>query len=360
MPGQPTPAPGTPGQPTPTPQTPSQPTPETSTTPTPSTDAFARAPEGGTQPSARFDREVIGDLIGVVGNRVIFLPPGVTAGAFQKQPGQQFRQIHGNTTIVVAPQPLRTAFKISENESPRPTDRVFFSYNYYNNVDRILSGQGPGQADFHRETIGFEKTFLDSNASFGMRLPIRQLESNGDIQDRHLDDLSLIFKYAWVNDRFNGNVLSTGMVVTLPTGDDLKIDGQSDLHSTVFQPFLGYIYHFNRDLYVQGFSSVAVPTDARDVTLLFNSMSFGYWLYRNDSAESRLTGIVPALELHLNTPLNHRGLDHVPVNFSDSLNFTGGVHFDFRRATLGIAAGVPLTGPKPYDFEALANINVRF
>src|SRR5262249_29857955 len=58
----------------------------------------------------------------------------------------------------------RGAFKIADNESPRPQDRVFVNYNYF---DRILGTS----VDLNRETLGFEKTFLDGNASVGMRVP---------------------------------------------------------------------------------------------------------------------------------------------------------------------------------------------
>src|SRR5262249_28822403 len=56
------------------------------------------------------------------------------------------------------------AFKIADNESPRPVDRLFATYNYYNNVNTF----GGRDFDVHREVFGFEKTFLDGNASFGM------------------------------------------------------------------------------------------------------------------------------------------------------------------------------------------------
>jgi hypothetical protein len=323
--------------------------------PTLPTDAFASAPEAGTA-AAPDVPGVMGDQIGIFGNRVIRLPANVTGPAIQKLfPG--FRVVSGNTALIVAPQPVRTAFKITENESAKPVDRVFFNYNYYSNVDRLLGTAG--QANFQRELVGFEKTFLGGDASFGMRLPFRQLNGDDGVEDRHLDDLSLIFKYALVNDHTTGNVLSTGLVVTLPTGDALKIDGQSDINSTVFSPFVGFIYHFG-DFFAQGFSSVAVPTDARDVTLWFNSLQLGYRLYRCDSPDRWLTSVTPVAEFHVNTPLNHRGLDEVPIGFSDSLNFTGGCYFGFRRAVLGIAVGTPMTGPRPYDYEVFSSLNFRF
>jgi hypothetical protein len=262
----------------------------------------------------------------------------------------------------VAPQPLRAAFKVSENESARPMNRLFLMYNYYNDVNRTPGLQtGVGNSDFHRETIGFEKTFLDGDASFGLRVPYYQLTGDTGIENSHLDDISLIFKYALINDRCTGNVLSSGLILTLPTGEGVQIQGQSTLNPTVLTPYVGYIYNMN-DFFVQGFSSIAVPLDARDVTLLFNSIQLGYRMYHNNNNcnDSCLRGIIPVAELHLNTPLTHRGLDATPVGFSDSLNFTGGCYFNFRRATLGVAAGTPLMGPKPYTVEGFAGLNIWF
>jgi hypothetical protein len=292
---------------------------------------------------------MFGDLIGISGRRYILI----------QQHNSTQAGVSGNVSRIIAPQPRAAGFKITENESARPTDRVFFNYNFYSNVDRLFAGTGLGSSDFHREMLGFEKTFFDGNASIGLRVPFSQLTGNNGVEDRHLDDISLIFKYALVNNCTTGNVLSMGMVVTAPTGDDLHVDGQSAINPWIFQPFLGYVYHLG-DFYVQGFSSLAVPTDDRDVRVWFNSVSFGYNLYRCDGPERLLKGITPVAELHLNTPLNHRGLESFPVGFSDSLNFTGGFFFNFQRTTLGLAAGTPLTGPRPYDYEVTASLNFRF
>src|SRR5262249_923427 len=58
--------------------------------------------------------------------------------------------------------------KISENDSPIPRDRVFFSYNHFQNVFQISetpqSPPGPTllrQEPIDRYTLGFEKTFFD-------------------------------------------------------------------------------------------------------------------------------------------------------------------------------------------------------
>lgn len=312
------------------------------------------SPEAGSLAANTFDPSVFGDLIGPIGTRIV-TPTSVTKPGTPKLSGS-------NRVAIIAPVPYRGTFKITENESPRPTDRVFFSYNFFDNVSKnFVLLPSNGQANLNRETIGFEKTFLDGNASVGLRLPFFELTGNSTVEDNLVGDLSILFKYALINNRDTNNVLSTGMVLTVPTGQGVAIEDESDLHSTIFEPFIGYIFHLSPDLYLEGFSSVSVPTDIRDVTLLFNSIAAGYWLYRSNDKQSLLTGLVPDLEIHVNTPLNHRGLDSSgPIGYQDTVDMTVGCYFIFHRATAGMAFCVPLTGPKPYDFEATASLNFRF
>ena len=54
-----------------------------------------------------------------------------------------------------------------------PMDRVFFGYNFYSDNGASLNG-GAG-TDLQRQQVGFEKTFLDGDASFGMRKALREL-----------------------------------------------------------------------------------------------------------------------------------------------------------------------------------------
>jgi hypothetical protein len=191
-------------------------------------------------------------------------------------------------------------------------------------------------------------------------MPFVQLTGDPNFRDTHIDDLSMVFKYAFINDRQTRNVLSGGLVLTVPTGEEVKINGENAVHSTVFQPWLGFIYNFGRDAYVEGFSSVAAPTDSRDVTIFFNSIAVGYVLYQNSEPDALLLQVVPVAEVHVNTPLNHRGWATEPLGYPDAVDFTGGCHLVFRRATAGIAVSTPMTGPKPYEFEVLANLNIHF
>jgi hypothetical protein len=68
--------------------------------------------------------------------------------------------------------------RIAEDNSPRPTDRVIFSYNYYANIaieGGVSSGETSGGINNQRDPIGFEKTFLGGDVSFGVRVPFFQV-----------------------------------------------------------------------------------------------------------------------------------------------------------------------------------------
>ncbi len=265
----------------------------------------------------------------------------------------------GNVAALVAPVPLDAAYKIAEGESPRPQDRVYTSFNFYDNVDQPIRVFGVGQADLYRETIGLEKTFDQGESSFGVRMPFVQLTGDNLVQDDELGDLSLIYKHAIYDDPCTGNLVSVGMLLTLPTERKLYLAGESSLDSTLFQPFVGFIYNID-SFYFEGFESVAVPTDMRDVTLLFTSLDVGYNLYVDNSPDAPVQFVRPQLEVHVNTPLTHRGLTSSPIGFPDAVDMTAGMRVLFHKLEFGAAAGTSVTGPKVYDVEALANLTYHF
>src|SRR5262249_1675327 len=149
-----------------------------------------------------------------------------------------------------------------------------------------------------------------------------------------------------------GDAISVGLVVGVPTGPSLAVPGQSSIHPTELVPWFGEIWHWGR-LYNINFTSIAVPTDARDVTLFFESFALAYVVYRNSDRSRWLNAIVPDFEWHANVPLNHGSLTDVPIGYPTTVDFTGGCYFFMGRSVLGMAAGTPVTGPKPYGVEAL-------
>jgi hypothetical protein len=250
---------------------------------------------------------------------------------------------------------------ITDNDNPRPQDRFYAGYNFYDNIGGALNrGTGLGQVDLQRQMFGFEKTFLDGDASFGMRLPfVQQYGQSGVFSERNTGDLTLLWKYAFYNDRETGDLISGGLVLTLPTGSGsaILLDGSRAPHSTIFQPWGGFVKTYDR-AYVQGITSLLIPTDNRDPLLWNNSIGVGYYIYRNAGA-GLLTSIAPVAELHVRTPLSNRNSSNV-IFFQDQVNVTGGLHFKFNRASLSTSVCVPIVGPRPWAVEAMSFLNIAF
>jgi hypothetical protein len=263
-------------------------------------------------------------------------------------------------------------FKIAENESPQPRDRVYFSFNYFDDVNKAVnfsSGAVLRDIRVYQENFGVEKTFLGGNASVGLRLPLFTVNADPGLSGRDgtgtdLGDLTVILKYApWMNPD-TGNLLSVGLAVTAPTGADsfAGLDGLPLVHSTFLQPFAGYIWTLG-NCFVHGFTALDIPTDSDDVTVLYNDVGVGYFLYRSQAGDRLLTGITPTFEVHVSTPLNHRGALRTfdPAGTPDVVNLTMGTHFALgQRSVVTVGLATPVTGPRPFDLEVMAQLNIRF
>ena len=269
---------------------------------------------------------------------------------------------NGRTRIQI-PLVSYAGYRIAENESPRPTDRVFATYNYYNGVPTTPGFPG---FDVHREIIGFEKTLLDGQASIGVRIPFLQLVGSDDerrqagLSSGQFGDVTIVTKYAFYDDRGTGNLISGGLLVTVPTGEAAIVTNNGAIHSTLYQPWTGFIWNFG-DTFIHGFSSVVIPDDRRDVTAWYNDLGVGFWL-RKDQRDNFFHGIVPTAEIHLGTPLRSGSVtDFDRAHMSDYLSLVGGVNFVFgTNSTIGISTGAPVVGPKPWQLEAHVSINFRF
>jgi hypothetical protein len=311
----------------------------------PAVDPLARAPETGTLAAQTFNPNFFGDLIGGTQTQ------RRTPIAMATNPAQPLR---------VPVLPRYVGLKPGDNDGPRPSDRVFFSYNHYAGVNSSVNPPGSPDIWLNREIVGLETT-LGSDASVGVRLPFLQTGGSSTFEAREIGDLSLVGKYALVNDDA-GNVITVGMILTLPTGgrgESLGVldDGTMAPRTLFLQPWAGAVLT-NGDLLVQAVTSVVLPADPVYPTALFNSVGVGYWVYRN-RADTLIQGVVPMAELHVNTPLTNRG-DGAPIFFRDQVNLTTGLYLQFPRLTVGGAVCVPLVNPKPYDLEMMVNVNYQF
>lgn len=365
-------------------------------------DAFAQATNtGGEAPESSFSR-MMGDWVGALyATQTIRVPSYKISTSFPTQnrvtrirlpdsSGENPRFITVNSTVplppvttvtesfddVTAQVPIlsRGSFKIGENERPLPEDRVFLNYNYYQGVPgpkfqapppvTVLNGGIPTTTQtfipsqgadgyVNRGVIGFETTFLDGMASVGMRAPFLQRQGDGSLSDGDFGDLTFIFKYLALTD--GTDVISGGLVVTAPTGPAIQtIEGP--IRSTLIQPWVGFFANAG-DVFAMGFSSVAIPTDGRDTTILFNDLSVGIILYQ--SPTDLVSYISPMAEVHVTTPLNNRG-DNVLLSVPDLVVLTGGVQIGFGPASLTLGVATPVTGPRIYDYEAFAQLNFRY
>jgi hypothetical protein len=270
--------------------------------------------------------------------------------------------------------PAIRGFKIAENESPRPTDRVYYDFNYFDRVNDAVNkhfGTDVDRINAYRSTFGVEKTFLDGYMSIGFRLPLNTLEvdsSFAELQSTNtaMGDLSTILKFMPYQNKQNGDVFSFGLVVTAPTGST-NFGGTpifTGFHSALLEPYIGYIFHY-KNLFIEGFSAISVPTDTNDVTIMYNDIGIGYVYTPGDGANDNrwVTAIVPMLEVHANNPLNHQGAFQAddPAGTPDVVSFTAGVTFGIGRSTtVALAVVVPVTGPRPFDIEGQFQLNWYF
>jgi len=370
-------------------------------------DPFAAAPQTTSSAPSGVNHHMIGDFPGFSTLKIVttptfqyvtfkvlkanpdFRPPD--EGGSEQPPGPP-ATIEVPVTVKVAgvlrnvvrvPSAAQGSFKIGENESPIPQDRCFFTVNYFNNVRGLGAGGDvprtesssivvdgvpvpftffnpgapPVRLDVQRQVFGFEKTFLDGDASFGVRVPFFQQHGDGSYTEDGLGDISMILKYALLYDRLASNVFTVGFVCTIPTGSSIQtVNGR--VHPTLLQPFIGGLWSMG-DFFVQGFSSVVCPTDSRDVTLAFNDISFGYWLYRG-LPDEYLRSIVPVVELHVTTPLTNRS-ELNPIFVPDMFICTGGVHFGLgTRSVLTLGAASPVSGPQPFGYEGIVQFNYYY
>jgi hypothetical protein len=267
--------------------------------------------------------------------------------------------------------PSARYFKISDDDSPRPLSRSYFSFNYFYNLNNDINqaaGGGIQHTRIHREIFGAEWASGDDRSSVGLRLPLDTFNAANTVYgldgaSTDIGDLTVILKELLWDDPRSGSLISAGLAVTPPTGPG-SFAGSNDIkvfHNTSLQPFCGWILSWPR-FYLQGFTAVDAPTDLNDVVMLSNDFAAGYFLYQRPNSGG-LTAVVPTIEVHVNTPLNHRGVLSLtdPAGNPDTVDLTGGVHLEYQdHSSFGVAFAVPVTGPRMFDFEILAQFRWRY
>ncbi len=264
-------------------------------------------------------------------------------------------------------------FKISENQSPRPQDRVFFDFNYYNNLNDTINLRDLSpvtQMKAYVYNFGIEKTFNNGMGSVGIRVPLDNLTANsyGDIVNTPtstaMGNLTIFGKYILAQNARTGSLVSACWAISPQTGPG-RFAGAPylfPLNSTYFQTCLAYIYNYER-WYFQGFSGFSFSANSNDTSMIYNDLGVGYYVFRSRDSRDWLTALAPTFELHVNNPLNHRD----PFNrfdlagSPDSVDLTFGLNFGIKNSAVLTAAFVTsVASPKPFDSEAMLMLNIFY
>jgi len=320
------------------------------------------------------------------------LPPTPPTPSPPPTPGQPRSFLGESAAKAKTVLPYIRGLKMAENMSPIPQDRVFSSFNYYNDVNGAMnrrSGAPVSNIEVFRYLHGFEKTFFNGNASIGLRDNINTLSSTSRIpglggKTSSIGDLNIFMKYVLFRSgdlsngsslgasgaggpfaaTGNGALVSAGMSINTPTGPG-NFAGSSfsrSYRNTELAPFIGY--YFKRDrLFLQGFEQISVPLDARDTVMLYTDLGMGYFVYRNSAPGAWITAIAPTFECHVNVPLTHR--DYLnprdPAGTPSVVDLTYGTNVLFGRRSLFTTGIVtPVTGPRPFNVEVVALFSFYF
>jgi len=295
--------------------------------------------------------------------------------------------------------------KIADDDNALPQDRVFFTYNHFENALQAEADtirQPPTLRSFaiDRYTFGCEKTFFDRRWSAELRMPLcsqMALTTPGaGISGGQVGNLALIVKRKVYESC--STVVAIGLGIDTPTGSDAQGFAnatQFTVHneSVHLAPFIGLVNRPSDRLFWEGFIQVDVPTSGDNISfvstgipassgtfgtlndqpLLYADLGVGYWLQRNPCA-TFFTGVASVIELHYTTTLQDAGIvsGSTPDTFLsfgnfanrfDELNLTVGLHTEILNRTICRVGGVfPLrTGAdRSFDAEVQVQLERRF
>ena len=310
------------------------------------------------------------------------------------------QDIRNPTTISVAGGDRR--FKIVENNSPFPVDRVFLNYHHFENA--VIPADAdlipPHDLSLDRYTFGLEKTFRDALWSVELRVPFaRGLDAVQFVEPGNLSNTGTEFgnlglalkRLVWQGPLVAASV---GLGMVFPTADDMTmyaspqdVNSRLDMDNETFylQPFVGVHYTPTDRLWLDVFSQADFSTNGNSVALtapnfvtgppllvergvlndqnlLFLDASLGYWLYQNPCGCGIISAVAPIVELHYSTTMQDSdfvsfrdfGAPNLlanPYNRMDVLNLTSGLRVKLGECSyLTVAAAVPLRTEKENVF----------
>jgi hypothetical protein len=270
--------------------------------------------------------------------------------------------------------PSVRGYKMADNMSPVPQDRILFGFNYFNDANAKLNEffEAPiKDMMVYRYIFGLEKTFFDGRGSLGLLLPLNSVTAESrepglDVggSSTALGNMTVFGKYIVDLDPDTGSLWSVGLAISPETGPARFADADflPGINSTYIQPFMGFLLNWD-PFYLQGFQAIDVPATDSDAVMLYTDIGLGYFLYRAYSPNQFITAMAPTFETHVNIPVTHRGEYNLfdPAGTPDVVDLTYGFNTEFfgtAVATVGFVT--PVTGPRPFDFEVVALLNFYF
>lgn len=296
--------------------------------------------------------------------------------------------------------------KISENNHTLPRDRVFYTFNYFNDAFtmRQLFINGPvidatNQFSLYRHTVGVEKTFFDGRCSIQVQT---QFDGNAELSRFFNPDVFhfgggevgnsiLVGKVLLVEQ--GGFALGGGLAVELPTGDDAlwRVDDarlKFENESVFVSPFLAALWLPDDDWFVNAFLQVQAAANGNPVnygnlgantsqqlgvinpaTAAMIDLAVGRWLYRSPNARI-FTGLAMIFEVHQLAGL--QDTDGLGFSSSDTIaaipggdrvsltSLTLGLHTQLgARSSLRLAGVLPVDGAQ-FDSEIIVQLNIGY
>lgn len=275
--------------------------------------------------------------------------------------------------------------KIAENNSPEPRARIFWNYNFYNDV---FGGIG----DVNRNSVGMEQPLGDGMTSFEVRLPfagtldVDQVAGGPVARNTQFGDVTLIGKVLLTE--ADDYLVSAGLGLTIPTAEGSRVFTNTgtkimnlDHQAVRILPFLACMHAYESGWYWQSFLQLDIAASgdplALDVTgtnltrvgvlqeptLMFLDVGIGHWLMGGPAQGG--PGVAATAELHYASTLqdadsiNTNGLLITSaVNRYDLLNATLGFNIALNeRVAIRPAMVIPLHDDQ-FDYEAMVQMNV--
>ncbi|HUG17395.1 MAG TPA: hypothetical protein VMM56_00360 [Planctomycetaceae bacterium] len=292
--------------------------------------------------------------------------------------------------------------KVADNNSAIPQDRVFLTYQYFNDyrLQNIFGGPN-SKRDLQLYTVGLEKTFGGGNLSAELIVPFSYSPSPQFVwgagiapaSQMELQDVAFGLKaLLYQND---ASAVSTGVRLEVPTAADIHaVNIAGVLHNDVWAitPYLALLHNLTDDTFLQAFAAYRMRTTdqwvtsagapfqvGREPNYLNLDAQLGHWLYRNHGS-SGLTGLMASVELHYTgtfEPVSPQGITGASVYlegeqdilnlttgitalFNDNATLTVGVVRPVRNGSTTLPGVIDAPSDRFYDWEAVIQFNYFF